>query len=155
MDANQINMFNFFAYFQRRALDAESTQFVRKSTQHYATVRDAYASVRYPTPDLRIRMQPYACYTQSYLMIFCLCYYNSPLLFQQQRCILRLDSRQEWIERQKIKHMKNSRASAPAVSLNGLQHGEIACEMCYVHDNAPLVGKQGAIIHHLARQYYL
>ena len=52
-------------------------------------------------------------------------------------------------------YMENSRASGPAVSLNGLQHGEIACEMCYVHDNASLLGKQGAIIHHLARQYYI
>ena len=43
-------VFIFFAYFQRRALDAESMQFVRKSTQHYAIVRHAYAIVHYPTP---------------------------------------------------------------------------------------------------------
>ena len=36
----------FFAYFRRRALDAESTQSLRKSTQHYATVRHAYATLR-------------------------------------------------------------------------------------------------------------
>ena len=42
--------------------------------------------------------------------------------------------------------MRNSGASAVAVSLNGLQHGKIAREMCYVHDYAPLLGKQAAII---------
>ena len=46
----QLNMLTLFAYFRRRALDAESTQFLRKSTQHYATVRHAYAIERYPTP---------------------------------------------------------------------------------------------------------
>ena len=51
--------------------------------------------------------------------------------------------------------MENSGASALAVSLNGLQHGVIACEMCYVYDYAPLLGKQGAIIHQLTRQYYI
>ena len=59
MDAEKIEHVNFFAYFWRRALDAESTQFVRKSTQLCATVRHAYTIVRYPTPDhLSIRTQP-------------------------------------------------------------------------------------------------
>ena len=51
--------------------------------------------------------------------------------------------------------MGNYGASALAVSLNGLQHGEIACEMCYVHDYAPLLGKHGAIVHRFARQYHV
>ena len=54
MDAKKIKHVYFFAYFRRRTLDAESKQFVRKSTQHYATERHAYSIVRYPTPDLRI-----------------------------------------------------------------------------------------------------
>ena len=49
MDAKKLNRFNFFAYFRRRALDAESTPFLRKSTQHYATLRQIYAIVRYTT----------------------------------------------------------------------------------------------------------
>ena len=53
MDADKLNMLIFFAHFRRRALDAESTQFVRKSTQLCATVRQAYTIVRYPTPYVR------------------------------------------------------------------------------------------------------
>ena len=46
----QIKHVNFFRVLSALTRDAESTHFVRKSTEHYTNERHAYTIVRYPTP---------------------------------------------------------------------------------------------------------